>query len=794
MSIPIIDPLLPSGPAPDPDAPPVTPSSPSLISDTISAANDLPEIDLLTYAQTVGKGRTDLQSTENARILFNANNRNDFYGAYAIESVDFAQKLTFLMNLNAQYFALYNQNKTDVDAFNASVSAYNTNVLPADIAARAAINAAIVAYNGGGSVAAYNVAVGNWNAYVTSRNGNANYTNFSNGIATLNTSISNTNTELIDINAGLAEFNVPPVPDQTQYTGPNNSLSTLPLSPPTPVALVANIAPIAPLGITMTSPGVFNTLITINILAVIKALAASQLLTIKILLSQSDYQGFLQFQLQGSVTTVPDSVITPEPVANASTSTATGSTSGSGVAISTIVSNLSNPLTTAIVEQALYESYLASTINAQPAQLPQQFDALNLLLLSTIGLSAGSSLPGLLSGVATTSDLQSSAIALAVGSAIASEIAYVAQNNVVGDSVLNILRNAFPSVSPNSLDSLATQVSTATELVLLLLGLVQLGQVLNNPELAGQVVATLNAEDSLGATAATSTPALVLSNNARVDDLKTALTSSLAVQANISQNEAADIVDDSVNTALLNRDAINSGNLSQEISNAFINNGVSVDNANALADLAQSYIDAEISSGDILDESISNTNLNQAVLSNSYAQSLLQNEQITTLRQFRDAFAAELATSPDNTPSQAIEAANVVVTGQNPPVNVVSTDTLRSQLLSDATTQLSSLGETTASQIAQQIVNTVIGNGEIASDRASIASQINDRIETLVNSNDLQLTDTVKESLQNLLANTTDLWALGDWIRDPANTLLQVSGLNRTTEPTNFKANIDVRI
>lgn len=798
MSIPIIDPFLPSEPPPDSDPPAAPPAAP-LILDSTSTATGPPRLSIVGYSRAIGDPNVEFQTTEYLRVLYNANNRNELYAAYSIESLSLFELLSKLITAIRGYQAIYAQDQTQVASLNGSINTYNSSRYNQDVAAVAAINNAIAAYNGGGSLADYTTAANTYNAYVTARNASSDYTDYANGVASFNAFVSTSGTQIDAINSTLSTVNITALPKETAFSGSLNTLSTI--STTVPPASVSGVSQPAAVTSTMTTtPGSLNIAINQYLITVFFSLTEQQQQTISILNAQSDLQGFLQFQLLGSVATLPESITTPVPTASTNTaaSAASGAITGSGVAMSSIVASLSNPITTAILDQSVYNAYLASTNNAEPVQFLQLFNALNLLLLSRTGLAAGTSVGSLFTNSNVNLDLQSSLVSIGVGASVAAEIALAVENGVVGPAVYDLLQNAFPGVDANTLNALAEQLTTGAELVLLLLGLTQLGQALNDPTLYGRVIATLNAEEDLGVTAPaapTTTAEEVLADNERAEALRSSLTSALAVQAGISQNQAAAIIDSAVNTVLLSQDDLSSGNLGRQIINSLVSNGISTSDAQTVGDLADSYVQSEISSGDILDQSLSDTTLSQGLLANSYVQTLLQNNEITTVRQLRDALAAEIATAEGNTPSQALLAANVAVTGQPAAVTATSVEELRTQLLNEVTTKLQDLGETNADQLAQQIVSTVIGNGDIETDRVSLARQINDRVQALVDTNDYNLTNAVKESLSTLLATTTDLWALGEWIRDPANAILQTIGIDRTSaEPSNYKRDIDTRI
>ena len=105
----------------------------------------------------------------------------------------------------------------------------------------------------------------------------------------------------------------------------------------------------------------------------------------------SNYQGFLQFFHQAPTLAIPTSFSTPKPPVQSSTA-AQGTGSGSGVSLTSMVTSLSSPVMTRVIDSQVYKSANDILHNPDNQQhLVNQIQYLNLSSLSGLGLSAGSS-------------------------------------------------------------------------------------------------------------------------------------------------------------------------------------------------------------------------------------------------------------------------------------------------------------------------------------------------------------------------------------------------------------------
>lgn len=793
--------ISPTSPQTNPSAP-ILPGGP--LANLASAAPVKPIDGQSTYSTDIAGGKTltimgfssvvltatnEAQQVSFASQQYNDTSRKALYNALIESALNFLSVYKQFTAIASQYANAYNQDNTNINTANSSITAYNNQTL-ADQTAINNLNAAINNYNDGSlSKADLQIAINTYNAYAAARNSSAVVTNANSAINTFNNNTNGINSQVALVNQELQNGGVGPLPGQQAY----GSTTTL-----MPTGVTFSGPPMTTLSTTISNlPAVTNTMepngggdgsgLATSLFTSFYNLFSTQFaLTARILKSQSAYQGFVQFILQGNRPYIPTAFYTPTPRVN-SDSGGGGIGQGSGVSLTALITSLSNPLATAIIQQTIYSSQLSSEESPSPTAISQQLEYLRLRLLSQIGLQGGPSTLHLLAGRLPYLDLESSPVALAAGIGVAGETAQAVATGSIQTGIQAILSQAYPNLSTQNLNQLTAQLTASSELFLLGAGLFQLGQALQTPQLFGQVLSTLPSANQLGIVNAPSSASNGLSA-ADVTALKESLSQSLIAEQNVSQSVAQQIAGQAINASVVN------GQLDQQsLINALIQSGADSQRAISAANQAYSYLQSEIISRRISDDTISRNLLNNSILSNELVQTLTANQSNVTNGQLRDQLAQQFIAN-GATNQQAVITATLAIAGV-PGVAPISQSALRTQLNATALSQASGIGSASdAQKIADALVSTVLGPN-IPGSQTSLRDLIDTRLKTLIQVQDANVTEQVKETVRTFLKPTVELYVLAERLRDPANTFLlcaQTGIMYDHQMPSNFKKSVDI--
>lgn len=784
MSIPPITPPVgppstPSGPGPSGPTPLVsgTPDNQSSYSNDIASGK---QMNIVEFSSVILAATKEAEKTSWKVQQYNASSRKDLYNAVVQASLDRATTISTLVVVSAQYSEAYNQTDTSILNLNPQITSYNSGNTSEQNQINA-VNAAIDSYNAGTiSQAQLQVAINSYNGYVASRNVTINQTNTS--INTFNSSVATTNESVYEVNQRLAALGIDPLPAQDPYGTILAPLSPLPDAPASPPAQRVNFTP-QNLSLAVNTMDVRGkgegTQLFRELFQPLADLFAHSSQTAAILQAQSAYQAYVQFFLQGDVPYLPPAFYTLSPRLFG----ASGAGPGSGVALAGLIISAGNPLTEGIIANSIFQKNAAVFSRPQTPQVVNSIKYLSLQLLSHIGLLAGSPALRLLEGRLPFIDLRSSPVAMALGSAITSEIGSAVSQGILSKGVKGILSNAFPDISAENLNALALQLTTSSELFMLQVGLFQLAQVLNFPQLSGKVLSTLDSAQTLGISNNPLSPSDILPNVGFRDSIS----KNIAAQFDLSLSETRQILNLSINAAVVN------GELNQQsLINNFIQNGLDSQQALNAANITQSYLQAEILSQGTLDSQVKSGLLAKSILTNELVNQILTAQPDINARELRDQLATNFI-SNGATLQEALTTATLAVTGNigTPPTSLQA---LSQDLYNRAINGVAGLGLSNPTAFAQELVSTVLGPNTPGS-QTSIRELINERLNTLIQTNDANATEKIKENVRELLVPTLELYNLAERIRDPANTFLlcaQTGIMYSHNQPSNYLKSVDI--
>lgn len=752
-------------------------------------SSDIAEGNALTimgFSKAVISATNELNDTSWQLQQFNAASRKDMYLSSIEEMLALLQIYNKIHDITTAYSNAFQSNNAGIGNVNPEINAYNSGVA-ADNAQVATLNSAIAAYNAGTITAAQlQIAINTYNAYATPRSVVIDQTNAA--INTYNTNLSGNNAaiealklELIAAGVSAAAINALNLPGTAPLAGELPTAPTVIPSPPmAPVTFPTPHTTLTPLTNTMNPKGQTDgTELAVELFTPFFDLMNGQFaITIDLLQNQSAFQGFIQF-IFNNLPYLPATFYQPSPNLLVGGGGAGGvGGGGSGVSLASIITSLSTPLMEGIIAQGKFTA--ANALFSQPStpEVVNQLQYLGLQLLSRVGLQAGSPALRLLEGRLPFIDLRASPVGAIIGANFLDELNQLVSSGAVLEGVKEILTKAYPNLDATSLNALALQLASATELFMLQAGLAQLAQALGNPDLFAQVISTIPSAKTEG-TSAQPKAADILKDDIKRDALKR----DVANATNISR----DILTQAINNAIVD------GDFSQgAFINSLVENGIVQNEAINAANIMQSYLKSEIIGRDVLDKSVSSNVLNKSVLANEAVNAIIKNRPDITNRELRDELVTQFVAN-GATPVEAISTATLAVTGRSDvnPVPSSLPDTLRAQGIS----QVAGIGlsPSESQAFANELVNTVLGPS-VPGSQTSTRDLIDSRLQTLIAANDTNTTETARDSFQTFLAPTVELHVFADQLRDPANTFLYINQTGMMYShpmPTNFKNSVE---
>lgn len=792
---PSAGPLPPSGTSAASSAPTRSLDNQSTYSSEIANGNPL---SILGFSSIVLTASNDAGERAWANQQYNANSRQALYNALidsSNELLGISNRITAAASL---YTNEYTTNVANLISLNTQLTTFNNGV-PSDQSAVNTLNAAINTYNAGlpyniapKRIAAFMIlrkATDNYNSYAASRNITINQTNSS--ITGFNSNTASVNAQVAIANQLLVGYIPQPLTTQGAY-GTSSPLLPIFSSPPT-TNFSNTTSFLPPAGNTM-NPDAANSPYSIILqafLPIFTLLFGQFAVEDKNLKNQSNYVGFVQFYLNSKLPFLPPAFVNPVPKPELGGG-GRGIGGGSGVSLASIISSLSSPLMESIISQGIFttDTQLASYQSANYiATLIQYF---GLQSLAQIGLLAGLTTSNLFTKQLASIDIDSPGVTLASGLALASEISQLVSSGSILKGIQAILANAYPGLSASDLQSTASKLATVEELFLLESGLLQLAQALQSPQLFGQVLSTLNSAQQFGATNPQASLSEVLNNPASAAAISNSVSANLAKEAGIESSVAQSIVNQGINEAYVN------GQLNEKAYiNSLIQNGITEREAINSANILQTNLQSEILGYGILENSVASNRLSHSLLSNELINQIVSNKPNITNRQLRDELVKQFIAN-GATYDQALEAATGLVTGNPVATGSVSSETLANSLYTSAEHLFSTVGfnATESQNFANQLVSTVIGQ-DIPGSQTSIRTLIDERLNSLIQSQDATITNQAKDTLLTFLAPTLELYVFAERLRDPANTFLlstQTGIIYDMKQPSNYLKNVDINV
>jgi len=722
-----------------------------------------------------------------------ANSRNDLYNGSIQNSLDLMALYRTFLDVASQYTTAYGNNLTDISTLNTQLITY-TSTIPSVQAAINQLNAAITSFNTGSITSTQlQTAIDQYNTFAQQQNGVVSQTN--NAIDHFNVLTDANDATISHANQELLNAGKKPLATQPDYNTTATPLPIVGAAPGTPpmAPIVYSSVPL-PLAVNkMDSKGAGTPVELANALfeSYFGLMTGQFAITAEMLKQQSSFVSFVQFFLQGKLPFIPSAFYTPN---NATTSTGTADTGS--VSSTTLVTSLSTPTIEGILSQS---KYLAGVTQEEYAknfpQVTQQINYLLTTLLSQIGLQAGSSSLRLLEGRLPFIDPNSSPVLASLAGAFAEQTGQAIENGSLLPGITDILSKAFPGIDAQSLNSLAEKLASAADLVLLQTGLFQLGQALGNPQLVGQVVSTIP-----GATGSQTTASSQVDAEAVLNDKKFAaivndeISQQLATEANISQSQAQDALNASLNASIVD------GNLNQQ---SFVDNlqqqGITSQAAIDATNLLHNTLQSEIINQGILNEAVSKNNLSKTILANDQVSQIVGGNPNITNRELRDELANQFIAN-GATSQQALTAATLAVTGNYAAIGTspATVDSVSKNLYAGAIKQIEGIGlsQTAAEQFANDLVSTVMGPS-VPGSQTSIRDLISQKLDQVLSTDDKTATEKVKESFRQYMEPTLELYAFAERLRDPGTTFLHVAQtgiMNSHSQPSNYVKNIDIPV
>jgi len=319
------------------------------------------------------------------------------------------------------------------------------------------------------------------------------------------------------------------------------------------------------------------------------------------------------------------------------------------------------------------------------------------------------------------------------------------------------------------------------ELSLLLTGLFQLGVALNKPQLFGQVISSLPTQPLLQTSTPTLTASSVLGDQEIFASVQQILNENVARQSDISQGQ----VNDSINQALNNADTTGQ-TIGNDYSNSLIQDGINSNDAIASQNLLNEIIQSEINGRNILNESVQGRDLSQSVLSNQLVSGIIAKQPDITFRELRDELTKQFKTQGASS-VEAFKAASTLVTGNLTPTIPATQGSIANEL------QIT--GKNIAANLGLSPVQSDTLTTDLKNTVATLRTQIDDHLTTLSKFNNNKLNEGVKQTIDQFLAPTLNLYVFAEKLRDPGNTFLysaQTGLMYAHPQPSNYIKGVDI--
>lgn len=777
-------------------------------SDTISTAGTQDpvggprRISLLEAQLTVGLSRILLDSVSDESETFNATVHQELYQALAIEAASYGSVFGSFIYLSERIESTTNTNWENVNNVQSSVNSYNNTVLPADNQAITELNTAIQAYNAGTiSESEYNAAVQKYNDYVANRSTSSDYTAYAEAAGTFNAGVEETNQEIDGINADLEAAEITP-PIEHQSTLSLNAMPTIDISGTPPnISTLSTLSQVTVDFNTDPPPNYEDRVDTYleNVLDLLQGSVGGYGLRhiendmfgygyfgTGMMFSDEARHSYVQSMLVAFYKFLPDLFFTPNPNVESDSDTTVEPGSGSAVSLASISEALTSDANQTILNNFRdmldrNDSVLSLAFTATVLAIHQS----NLYSMAQLSLAAGTlSIRYFKRLVTKFLDIPNPAVRAIVSLAILSEFKSAVAGGLFLGAAQNVLLNTLLNASPTLTNSIAVRLALVSQLSFLVLGLAQMVQGLGNLSLFGSVLALLEANTLLGITNPSMSFADVLNNAVLLGNLTSTLAASLVLTMAISNVAALEIIGSAIAATLLLGVDLTKDNFATLLSVELIAGGLTESDALAISALASSYIEAEIIGAAVLDNPLTAAFLAGGLLSNVLVASLVANNTFATVRDLRDALATELVNGGEITLAEAFLAATVLLAGALPLVTTMTKEEIRTALRTAVLEALGGLSTEDAENLANEIVDAILGSEDGAADQPSLIDLLNENLNALLGTNDPQTTQAIVDALKELLSDPAALWTVGSSLQSGALSFLEAYfNMDRTTLP-----------
>lgn len=510
-----------------------------------------------------------------------------------------------------------------IDAFNTATDTYNTAIATYSPSSPEYAQAGIDYL---AAIDTYNAAVDAYNNYNSQRDTD-----------TINTQISNFNIRVISNNNTIDILNQYAPTYGQQPLSHDNTISIVVGPLPSAESVPPATTPIASIPTPLSVPTTFNAITPVPtnpakmfidaFQPLFKAFQTS-LTQVKSLgkkyRDMADYEAFVRYFFKGKIPILPAAYVTPHP--KATMSSGGGSMgAGSGVSLAGLIASLSNPLVNAIISQSASAAELAKLSNPLSPSVVDELQLFNIQFLKQVGLYSALLAAGVISKVPP--DEKSPTVNASLGLSFAQQVSVAVSSKGFDESILALLKNAYPKASESALKDLADKLTAASKIFLIQVALSLVAQTIGKPDLLAQTLATLTnaggtltSAGNLSKTSIGATLGEVLHNIVSIGFLKDSLVNQLIANGVVtSQNKAQNLVENVVNQVLSNNDITTKKQLKEALISALTQYGVTIQVATNLANHAVAFVHAEAQAGYLLDTGVATSDLNQENLAQAIA-------------------------------------------------------------------------------------------------------------------------------------------------------------------------------
>jgi hypothetical protein len=328
------------------------------------------------------------------------------------------------------------------------------------------------------------------------------------------------------------------------------------------------------------------------------------------------YQEFVKYYINAKLPSLPNSYVNPVPEIYLNAQ-AGGIESGSGGSLTSIITGLSSVNLERTLSTGLFtaanQKFIAELANAPagPSAVTAQLQLLVLQQLVQSGLFSGKDALKILADKFIQLGNNLTVIKAALGLAFSDQILNLIASGNLRQAIAAILKSGGLKTENPEFSQALDLYESLVNLSLLKIGLTQLAQNLDLPELPAQVLGNLESPPQPPSPLPTLSD--VISNPVSVAYLKNELSKHLVNRGEFTNAAAQKGINEAVNAAL-GKDIQTDDQLRSAIAQELTQRGISTDNVVELTNLASDYLKAEISSKYILDTAIKEDSIDRDTL------------------------------------------------------------------------------------------------------------------------------------------------------------------------------------